>query len=111
MRTTPISPGVDELAYYDTTSTYLECDEPGDEPAQYGLRQRGYSRDLRPDSRQIVTADPAPFHKASEGLMVKAVTVEKQRVVVCFSPESAECDLKLRTGALERMRPVLDRYV
>ena len=178
-----------ELVYYDTTSTYFECDDPGDEPAQYGLRQRGYSRDLRPDRRQIVlglavdqqglpvasdvfsgdtsdaltvvpmlarlkrmglrnvawvadrgmasainiasvraagldyilgvrlraaeslraaiTADPAPFQKASEGLMVKAITVGQQRMVVCFSPESAERDLKLRTGALERMRPVL----
>jgi Transposase DDE domain len=43
-----------DLVYYDTTSTYFECDEPGDEPEQYGLRQRGYSRDLRPDRRQIV---------------------------------------------------------
>jgi transposase len=43
-----------ELVYDDTTSTYFECDDPGDEPEQYGLRQRGYSRDLRPDRRQIV---------------------------------------------------------
>src|SRR5208337_1363901 len=43
-----------ELVYYDTTSTYFECDDPSDEPEQYGLRQRGYSRDLRPDRRQIV---------------------------------------------------------
>src|SRR5450432_2881068 len=32
----------------------FECDEPGDEPEMYGLRQKGYSRDLRPDRRQIV---------------------------------------------------------
>jgi transposase len=57
--------------------------------------------------RVAITADPAPFQKASEGLMVKAITVGQQRMVVCFSPESAERDLKLRTGALERMRPVL----
>ena len=43
-----------ELVYYDTTSTYFENDEPGDEPEQYGRRQRGYSRDLRPDRKQIV---------------------------------------------------------
>ncbi len=43
-----------QLVYYDTTSTYFECDEPGDEPELYGLRQKGYSRDLRPDRRQIV---------------------------------------------------------
>src|SRR5271165_4854629 len=43
-----------ELVYYDTTSTYFECDDPSDEPEQYGLRQRGHSRDLRPDRRQIV---------------------------------------------------------
>ena len=24
-----------ELVYYDTTSTYFECDEPGDEPEMY----------------------------------------------------------------------------
>src|SRR5262249_24248547 len=43
-----------ELVYYDTTSTYFECDDPADEPEQYGLRQRGHSRDMRPDRRQIV---------------------------------------------------------
>ena len=179
-----------ELVYYDTTSTYFECDDPSDEPEQYGLRQRGYSRDVRPDRRQIViglavdqqglpvasdvfsgdtsdaltvvpmlerlramglrrviwvadrgmassvnlasvkaagldyivgirlraaedlraaiSADESPYLDAAEGLMVKEVRLGDQRLVVCFSPASAERDLKLRTGAIERMRPVLD---
>lgn len=179
-----------ELVYYDTTSTYFECDEPGDEPEQYGLRQRGYSRDVRPDRKQIViglavdqqgipvasdvysgdtsdaltvvpmlerlralglkrvvwvadrgmassiniasvraagldyilgvrlraaeelraaiSADETPYVEAAEGLQVKEVRVEGRRMVVCFSPASAERDLKLRTGAIDRMRRVLD---
>lgn len=180
-----------ELVYYDTTSTYFENDEAGDEPEQYGLRQRGYSRDLRPDRKQIViglavdqqgipvasdvfsgdtndsltvvpmltrlramgiqnvvwvadrgmaskdnlaavraarldyivgirlraaeelraaiSADDAPFEHAAEGLQAKEVIVDGRRMVVCFSPASAERDLKLRTGAIDRMRPVLAR--
>jgi hypothetical protein len=179
-----------QLVYYDTTSTYFECDEPGDEPEMYGLRQKGYSRDLRPDRRQIViglavdqnglpiasdvhsgetndsvtvvpmltrlrslglsrvvwvadrgmasdlnlssvraaglhyvvgirlravedlraaiTADPTPYRSAAEGLLVKDVRLGNRRMVVCFSPESAARDLKLRTGAIDRMRPVLE---
>jgi transposase len=180
-----------ELVLYDTTSTYFECDEPGDEAFEYGLRQRGYSRDERPGCKQIVlglavdqqglpicsdvysgdtndaltvvpmlerlrqlglhrvvwvadrgmtsqanlssakqaglhyivgvrlrsdetlreaiTADKTPLTEAQEGLQVKEVRLGDQRLVVCFSPESAERDLKLRTGAIDRMRPVLGR--
>ncbi len=179
-----------QLVYYDTTSTYFECDEPGDEPEMYGLRQKGYSRDLRPDRRQIViglavdqnglpiasdvhsgetsdsvtvvpmltrlrslglsrvvwvadrgmasevnlssvraarlhyvvgirlraaedlraaiTADQTAYRNAAEGLLVKDVLLGDRRMVVCFSPESAARDLKLRTGAIDRMRPVLE---
>ncbi len=179
-----------ELVYYDTTSTYFECDDPGDEPDQYGLRQRGHSKDLRPGSRQIVVglavdqnglpiasdvfsgdtndqltvvpmldrlrklglrrvcwvadrgmtseknlasvraaglhyivgvrlraaedlraailADGGAYAMAAEGLQVKALRLHDKRYVVCFSPESAQRDLKLRTGAIERLRPVLD---
>lgn len=179
-----------QLVYYDTTSTYFECDEPGDEPEMYGLRQKGYSRDLRPDRRQIViglavdqnglpivsdvhsgetndsltvvpmltrlrdlglsrvvwvadrgmasevnlssvraarlhyvvgirlraaedlraaiTADDTPYRNAAEGLLVKDVCLGNRRLVVCFSPESAARDLKLRTGAIDRMQPVLE---
>jgi len=179
-----------ELVYYDTTSTYFECDDPGDEPEMYGLRQKGYSRDLRPDRRQIViglavdqnglpiasdvysgetsdsvtvvpmlsrlrglglsrvvwvadrgmasdgnlssvraaglhyvvgirlraaedlraaiTADSTPYRNAADGLTVKDVRLGDRRMVVCFSPESAARDLKLRTGAIDRMRPVLE---
>ena len=177
--------------YYDTTSTYFENDEPGDEPVEYGLRQRGYSRDLRPDRKQIVIGlavdqeglpiasdvysgdtndaltvvpmlerlkalglrnvvwvadrgmasslnvasvaaagldyilgvrlradddlraaiarDDTPYAEAAEGLMAKDIRLGDRRLVVCFSPASAERDLKLRTGAIERMRPVLER--
>jgi transposase len=180
-----------ELVYYDTTSTYFECEDPGDEPEEYGLRQRGYSRDRRPDRKQIVvglavdqqglpvasdvysgdtgdaltvvpmldrlrrmglrkvvwvadrgmaselnlasvraaglhyvvgvrlravpelrkaiSADTSAYVEAAEGLMVKDVRFGDQRLVVCFSPASAERDLKLRTAAIERMRPVLER--
>jgi len=180
-----------ELVYYDTTSTYFECDDPGDEPEQYGLRQRGYSRDLRPDRRQVVIgvavdqlglpiasdvhsgdtsdnltvvpmltrlrtmglsrviwvadrgmaseanraavraanlhylvgmrlraaddlraailADIEPYRHAAEGLQVKDVRVGDRRLIVCFAPASAERDLKLRTGAIERMGPVIER--
>jgi len=179
-----------QLVYYDTTSTYFECDEPGDEPEMYGLRQKGYSRDLRPDRRQIViglavdqnglpivsdvhsgetsdsitvvpmlarlrdlglsrvvwvadrgmaselnlssvraarlhyvvgirlraaedlraaiAADDTAYRNAAEGLLVKDVRLGDRRMVVCFSPESAARDLKLRTGAIDRMRPVLE---
>ena len=180
-----------ELVYYDTTSTYFECDDPGDEPEQYGLRQRGHSRDLRPDRRQIViglatdqqglpiasdvfsgdtndaltvvpmltrlramglsrvvwvadrgmssdanmaairihnldyilgirlraagdlraaiSADTTPYEEAAEGLMVKQVRIGGKRMVVCFSPASAERDLKLRTGAIDRLNAVIKR--
>ncbi len=180
-----------ELVYYDTTSTYVEIDEPGDEPEVLGLRQKGYSRDRRPDRKQIVvglavdqhglpvasdvhsgdtndsltvvpmlerlralglrqvvwvadrgmasaanvaavraaglhsilgvrlraadglraaiTADGTPYTEAAEGLLVKEVRHGDQRLVVCFAPASAERDLKLRTGALDRLRPLLER--
>lgn len=180
-----------QLVYYDTTSTYFECDDPSDEPEQYGLRQRGYSRDLRPDRRQIVlglatdqeglpiasdvfsgdtndaltvvpmltrlramglsrvtwvadrgmasdanmaavreakldyilgvrlradealrtaiSADTTAFSEAAEGLMVKDVHVGGKRMVVCFSPASAQRDLKLRTSAIDRLTAVIKR--
>jgi transposase len=43
-----------QVVYVDTTSTYFEIDDSRGEDADYGLRQRGYSRDERPDRRQIV---------------------------------------------------------
>ena len=179
-----------KLVYYDTTSTYFECDDPSDEPEQYGLRQYGYSRDIRPDRRQIVVGlavdqrgipiasdvfsgdtsdqitvvpmltrlhgmglrnvcwvadrgmtseknlasvraaglhyivgvrlraaedlrdailkDEAPYAIVNDGLQVKEIRLHDKRYVVCFSPESAARDLKLRTGAIDRMTPVLD---
>jgi Transposase DDE domain. len=65
---------------------------------------------LRADEelRAAITADDKPYERAADGLMVKPVTVGGKRMVVCFSPESAERDLKLRTGAIARMRPVLE---
>jgi len=42
------------VVYFDTTSTYFECDDAGEPDEDFGLRQYGYSRDVRPDRRQIV---------------------------------------------------------
>jgi hypothetical protein len=60
------------------------------------------------DLRAAITADPTPYRSAAEGLLVKDVRLGNRRMVVCFSPESAARDLKLRTGAIDRMRPVLE---
>jgi hypothetical protein len=60
------------------------------------------------DLRAAITADEAAYHKAAEGLLVKDVRLGDRRMVVCFSPESAARDLKVRTGAIDRMRPVLE---
>ena len=40
-----------EILLYDLTSTYFECDPPGE-----GKRRHGYSRDKRPDCVQVVIA-------------------------------------------------------
>ena len=42
------------VVYFDTTSTYFECDDAGEDDGEFGLRQYGYSRDVRPDRRQVV---------------------------------------------------------
>ena len=179
------------IVYFDTTSTYFECDETGVDEESYGIRQRGYSRDLRPDRRQIVIglatdqhgcpllsevfsgettdaltvvpllhrlkklnlskvvwvtdrgmasdlnlsavkqaglqyiigarlradedlraaihADRQSFEKANHGVLVKEVNCAGRRLVVCFSPASAERDHKLRNAAIERLKPVLDK--
>lgn len=41
-----------DILLYDLTSTYFECDVPGES----GLRRFGYSRDKRPDCVQVVIA-------------------------------------------------------
>jgi hypothetical protein len=61
------------------------------------------------DLRAAISADGSDYVEAQEGLMVKEVRIGEKRMVVCFSPASAERDLKLRTGAIERMRPVIER--
>jgi len=61
------------------------------------------------DLRAAISADTAPYEQAAEGLMVKQVRVADRRMVVCFSPASAERDLKLRTGAIDRLGAVLKR--
>jgi transposase len=179
------------IVYFDTTSTYFEVDDGRQDDVAYGLRQRGYSRDEKPDRRQIVvglatdqnglpiisdvfsgdtndaltvvpmlervrrlgltnivwvtdrgmasednlsavraagldiivgiklrahdtlrdliTSDPTPYQKASDGLLAKDVRHGDKRYVVCFSPESAERDLALRLGAIERLKTVCAR--
>jgi hypothetical protein len=62
-----------------------------------------------PELRAAISADETPYVEAADGLQVKEVHLDGRRLVVCFAPASAERDLKLRTGALERMRPVLER--
>src|SRR5262249_16186444 len=59
--------------------------------------------------REAISADTTAYMQAAEGLMVKEVRVAGRRMVVCFAPASAERDLKLRTGAIERLRAVLER--
>jgi transposase len=180
-----------EMVFYDTTSTYFEVEEGRLDDVDYGLRQRGHSRDERPDLRQIViglacdqngypvasdvwsgdttdaitvapmlerlralglrdvvwvadrgmtsavnlsairnaglhyvvgtrlradaklraaiTADDGEYVDAAEGLMAKEIVLGETRYVVCFSPASAERDLKLRTAALDRLSEVLER--
>jgi hypothetical protein len=61
------------------------------------------------DLRAAIAADPSAYRDAAEGLMVKDLRVGNRRIVVCFSPESATRDLKLRTAAIDRMRPVVER--
>lgn len=179
------------VVYFDTTSTYFDCDETGEDDAAFGLRQRGHSRDLRPDRRQVVvglatdqqglpivsevfsgetsdaltvvpmlarlksigltnvvwvtdrgmaseanlsavvhaglryivgarlrpndelraaiSADDTPFRKLDDGAMVKELRVAGRRVVVCFTPESAERDHALRNAAIDRLGPILAR--
>ena len=64
---------------------------------------------LRADEelRQVIHEDATPYTQGPEGLMLKEVNWTGKRLVVCYSPASAERDLKLRTGAIERMKPVL----
>jgi hypothetical protein len=179
------------VVYFDTTSTYFELDEGRDADVAYGLRQRGHSRDEKPDRRQIVVglatdqsglpivsevfsgetndaltvvpmlerlrglgltnvvwvtdrgmasednlaavraagldyvigvklrahdalraaiaADTTPYVQAAEGLQARDVHLDGKRYVVCFSPESAERDLALRLGAIERLKTVCSR--
>jgi hypothetical protein len=53
--------------------------------------------------------DADPYRHAAEGLQVKDVRERDRRRIVCFSSASAERDLKLRMGAIDRMRPVIER--
>lgn len=59
--------------------------------------------------RAAIAADDGEYVDAAEGLMVKEVAIDGARHVVCFSPASAERDLKLRTAALDRLAAVLER--
>lgn len=66
---------------------------------------------LRTDEtlRAAIARDDAEYVDVAEGLMAKEIRIEGTRHVVCFSPASAERDLKLRTAALERLGSVLER--
>lgn len=66
---------------------------------------------LRTDEtlRTAIARDDGEYVDVAEGLMVKELVVDGARYVVCFSPASAERDLKLRTAAVERLGAVIER--
>lgn len=58
-----------------------------------------------------VLADTSPYEQVKEGLQAKRVKLGGGReVVICYSPQSAERDLKLRGRALERLNERLAEY-
>jgi len=68
-----------------------------------GLRLRR-AGDLVP----AILADTSPYEQVQENLLAKAVEREGKRWIVCYSPETAERDLKMRGRALERLNQKLE---
>lgn len=64
------------------------------------LRQSG---ELMP----TILADTAPYEELESGLQVKRIEREGRFWVVCYAPQSAERDVKLRGRALERLNDKL----
>jgi transposase len=54
-----------------------------------------------------VLKDTAAYETIEENLLAKKVTVDGRHVVVCYSPQTAERDLKMRGRALERLNEKL----
>jgi hypothetical protein len=54
-----------------------------------------------------ILADTTPYQKVTDTLLAKAVEAEGRRLVVCYSPESAARDTKMRGRALERLNAQL----
>jgi len=68
-----------------------------------GLRLRR-AGDLMP----AILADTSPYESVQENLLAKAVKREGKRWIVCYSPETAKRDLKMRGRALERLNGKLE---
>lgn len=64
---------------------------------------------MNEELRAAIARDEAEYVDVAEGLMAKEVRIDGVRHVVCFSPASAERDLKLRIAALDRLTDVLER--
>lgn len=54
-----------------------------------------------------ILADKTPYQKVADNLLAKAVQLDDRRLVVCYSPESAARDTKMRGRALERLNAKL----
>jgi hypothetical protein len=67
-----------------------------------GLKLR-QAKDLRP----IIVRDASPYQMVQENLLAKKVMLEGRPLVVCYSPQSAERDVKMRGRALERLNEKL----
>lgn len=70
-----------------------------------GLRLRR-ARELH----AVIDADKSPYETVADGngLLVRAIKHEGRRLVICYSPASAERDLRLRGRAVERLNERLE---
>jgi len=67
-----------------------------------GLRLRN-AGDLMPG----ILKDPTAYESIEDNLLAKKVALNGRKLVICYSPESAERDLKMRGRALERLNDKL----
>lgn len=67
-----------------------------------GLRLRN-AGELMPG----ILKDSTPYETIEENLLAKKVELKGRKLVVCYSPQSAERDLKMRGRALERLNEKL----
>jgi len=67
-----------------------------------GLKLR-QAKDLRP----VIVQDSSPYQVVRENLLAKKLVHKGRSLVVCYSPLSAERDVKMRGRALERLNEKL----